>query len=130
MWKSSVCGVILNQIQFSFSGATDDDAERIYSEVFAALEELAWFHRVPVLMLATMTTIVCVIRYWKKLDELEPEKRQRFIDQASKVTTAPALVAPDTHGTKQYLRNSRVVNCFVSIHIQFDFGWSNDHCYM
>jgi len=84
MWKSSVRGVILNQTQFSFSNEPETDIEPVFNEVFSMLNDLAWFHRVPVLMLATATTIFCVIRHWKCLDSLDQRKRQRFIDTAER----------------------------------------------
>ncbi len=84
MWKSSVRGVILEQIQFSFSTEPSADAKRIFHEVFAVFDEIAWFHRVPVLILAAATTICCVIRYGRTLEDLDRVKRQRFIDAASK----------------------------------------------
>ena len=83
MWKSSIRGIILNQIQFSFSNETNAEAERIYYEVFTILNDIAWFHRIPVQILAATTTIFCVIRYGTYLDDLDQVKRQHFIENAS-----------------------------------------------
>jgi hypothetical protein len=85
VWKSSVRGIILSQTQFSYSNAPEDEFERVSIEVFSMLDDLAWFHRVPVVILAAITTIFCVIRHWKCLDSLDQNKRQKFIDAASTV---------------------------------------------
>ncbi|HJP39522.1 MAG TPA: hypothetical protein QF499_10425 [Gammaproteobacteria bacterium] len=85
MWKSSVRGIILNQTNFSLANVPDADIEQDYHNVFSALDELAWFHRIPVLILATATTIFCVARHQKKLDKLDQVKREQFISGASKL---------------------------------------------
>jgi|GEM_PF-5606302 len=85
MWKSSVRGIILSQIQFSFQAEPDLDLERVSSQVFSMLDNLAWFHRFPVVTIASVTTIFCVIRYRKSLDALSQKKRQQFIDNAGKL---------------------------------------------
>jgi hypothetical protein len=84
MWKSSVRGIALNQIQFSFSNTLDADVDQDFREVFSILDELAWFHRIPVLALATVTTIFCFARHGKSLDNLDQGKRQNFINKAAK----------------------------------------------
>ena len=85
MYKSSIRGVILDQIQFSFSTDPDTDVARIYDEVISILGEVAWFHRLPVLTLATATTIICCIRYGKTLDDLNQAQRQRFVNGVAKL---------------------------------------------
>jgi len=85
MWKSSIRGIIVDRIRFSFSKKPGTDAEQIFDRVFTILDELAWFHRVPVLMLASATTIFCFVRHGKGLDKLDPDIRQNLIGSASRL---------------------------------------------
>jgi len=84
MWKSSVRGIILNQTNFSFQGTAEADIDQISREVFTMLDHLAWFHRIPVLILASATTLVCFIRHLQCLDDLDDKKRRQFINSASR----------------------------------------------
>jgi hypothetical protein len=85
MWKSSIRGVVLGRVEFDTSSSFRADTEETFGRVMATLDDLAWFHRVPVLLLATVTTILCCCRYGKTLDELGQEKRQRFVRGAMKL---------------------------------------------
>ena len=91
MWKSSVRGLILSQIDFPGAGLPVNDSDRVITSSFEMLEQMAWFHRWPVVFLAATITLLSVIRFGKTLDRVAEEQRSRFIFQISRIPLCDLL---------------------------------------
>ena len=92
MWHSSVRGLILNQTDFSADGHTRADQRQVMSATFAMLQQLAWFHRWPVIILATLTTLLCWLRFARPLDRVPTDARRRFIARIGRVPPWDLLI--------------------------------------
>lgn len=84
MWKSVLAGIILENVEtldhYQTMKAKDDHAdEKIIQFVSNVITNLSWQFRLPVLILAYIIGILCLITSGKKLNLLSSEKRSLFL---------------------------------------------------
>ena len=84
MWKSVLAGIILENVEtlehYQTMKANDDNAvEKINQFVLNVIRNLSWHFRLPVIILAYIIGILCLITTGNKLNLLSSEKRSFFL---------------------------------------------------
>lgn len=86
MWKSVLAGLILENIESlkhyqTMKGYNSNVAENILEFVSRIITNLPWYFRLPVVILASMIGMICLITTGHKLNLLSTEKRASFLSR-------------------------------------------------
>lgn len=84
MWKSVLSGLILGNIETlkhyqAMKDMNPDAVDNILQYVSGVVAALPWYFRFPVLILANVTALLCLIATGHRLDLLSSEKRSLFL---------------------------------------------------
>jgi len=84
MWKSTLAGIILENIETLKPYQTMKDnnsnaAENIFQFVSNVIINLPWYFRLPVWILVSIISLLCLISTGRKLNLLSSEKRSSFL---------------------------------------------------
>jgi hypothetical protein len=84
MWKSVMVGIILENIETlnyyqRLKNEKRDTTENIYQYIFNVITCLPWYFRFPIILLAGMIGLLCLLATGNKLDLLPSEKRSSFL---------------------------------------------------
>ncbi len=84
MWKSVLAGIILENIETlrhyqAMKGNNSNIVEIIFQYVFGVIKTLPWYFRVPVIFLAHVIGLLCLITTGHTLNLLCSEKRSSFL---------------------------------------------------
>ncbi|GBE17147.1 hypothetical protein BMS3Abin15_00983 [bacterium BMS3Abin15] len=84
MWKSVLTGIILENIETLrhyqiMKDQNSNTVESIFQYVSGVISTLPWYFRLPVIMLANIIGLLCLITTGHNLDLLSSEKRSSYL---------------------------------------------------
>ena len=89
---SSIRGMIAHQVGFADEPRSADVTDSVLRKTLPMLDELAWFQRYPVRLLAALTTVACWVRHGTTLDKLDPVRRGKFLQTAGRLPGFDLLI--------------------------------------
>ncbi len=90
MWRSALAGIILENIETlkyyqTIKGKDSNIAENILKFVSNVITNLPWYFRLPVMILASLVGLLCLITTGHKLNLLSSEKRASFLQRVQSI---------------------------------------------